>query len=221
MQAARKPRAIQLRLQLIPWSTISSPRLPRGQGARQIRREMPAPDLYVHFAFKGSFKSFQFRTLMRRGAMALAVTPSSGNNVAQIGVRGNPTELVDECCRIGTENGRVAQAAVADVNRYIESGDFLDRRADLTDRVRGSGPDVIGRESRLVHLVEGKNVSVGNVQHMDVVANTGSVGRGIVFAVDREMFAGSGRRIEEQGDNVRFGAMILAEIIRRSGGVEV
>ena len=63
-------------------------------------------------------------------------------------------------------------------------------------------------------------VRVGEILDMDVVADARAVRRGVVVAEHGQRLAALGRR-EDVGDEVGLGVVVLAELVRGTGDVEV
>ena len=71
--------------------------------------------------------------------------------------------------------------------------------------------------------VQRLQVGVGQIQHVDVVADAGAVGGGVVGAEHLDRRCPPGRRLHHQRDQVRGVARVLADapVQHRAGGVEV
>ena len=64
-------------------------------------------------------------------------------------------------------------------------------------------------------------MGIGNVEHMDVIADTGSIGRGVIRAENIDMGQAASGGIENPGNEMSFHAMILAAGARSSSSVEI
>jgi hypothetical protein len=62
--------------------------------------------------------------------------------------------------------------------------------------------------------VESEDVGVGEVGYVDVVADAGAVGGGVVVAEDEDLFAASEGDIEDEGDDVGLGLVGFAAVGR-------
>src|SRR5215813_9352513 len=64
-------------------------------------------------------------------------------------------------------------------------------------------------------------MSAGEIADVDVVADAGTVGRVVVGAENGDVFALAASDLQDQGDEVRFRAMIFALLRSGAGGVEI
>src|SRR5260370_23542580 len=81
--------------------------------------------------------------------------------------------------------------------------------------------DVEGFAGDAFDLLESAEVGMGNIEDVDVIADAGSVGRGVVRAEDIGVRQAAGGGIEDAGNDVSFDAMMLAAFLGGSSGVEI
>src|SRR5205807_7696492 len=111
--------------------------------------------------------------------------------------------------------------ARAQFARNLASGDALRRLDDLQDREAAAVTDVESFTVNAVDLLEGADVRIGNVEHMDVIADTGSIARGVIRAENIDMGQAGSGGIENPGNEMSFHAMILGAGARSSSSVEI
>src|SRR5271156_5049311 len=70
-------------------------------------------------------------------------------------------------------------------------------------------------------MAQGANVRVGQVHDVDVIANRRAVGRGVIFAEDRDLRRFLYRRLQDAWDQMGFGIVVLATFFGGARGVEV
>src|SRR5881409_3201438 len=70
-------------------------------------------------------------------------------------------------------------------------------------------------------MPERKDVRVRQVQDMDVVAQTCTVGRGIIPPKDLDAIASPQRRITQQREEVTLRPVVLSKQLARTRGVEI
>ena len=70
-------------------------------------------------------------------------------------------------------------------------------------------------------MLESANVRIGQIGHVNVIANGSAVGRRILVAEYADFFMRIGGRGENVGDQVGFRIMIFAAAFRGAGGVEI
>jgi len=71
--------------------------------------------------------------------------------------------------------------------------------------------------------IQGAGMGLGQVQHVDIVADAGAVGRGVVRAEDQDLGCPTSGRVHHQRDEVLHAAWILAiaGIERSTRSIEV
>src|SRR5262249_27217735 len=70
-------------------------------------------------------------------------------------------------------------------------------------------------------MLEGADVRVGQIGHVNVVANRSAVGRRILIAEYADFFVSIGGRGEDVGDQVGLRIVIFAATLGGAGGVEI
>ena len=68
---------------------------------------------------------------------------------------------------------------------------------------------------------EGEDVRLREVNDVDVIADAGAVGRGIIGAVNFALCGLAKRDLEDVGDEMSFDAVMFAEFFAGAGGVEI
>ena len=97
-------------------------------------------------------------------------------------------------------------------------GDFFAGGDDFADAGAAAGPEVI--EGAFFGF-EGEDVGLGEVEDVDVVADAGAVGGGVIGAEDVHGILLAEGDFEDIGDEMGFDAMIFAEFFGGPCGVEV
>ncbi len=119
------------------------------------------------------------------------------------------------------EAGGVAGATRFDFGGDGVAGDAAGGFDDFFDGEAGAVAEIEDELVVLVEGVEGEQVGVGEIGYVDVVADAGAVGGGVVFAVDEDLFAAAEGYIEDERDDVGFGLVGFAAIGDGAGYVEV
>src|SRR6266481_2030903 len=132
-----------------------------------------------------------------------------------------PTEHALELFLAGDQNGRVAGTAWAQFAGNLAAGDAFRRSDNFQDREATAVADVEGFAGNAVDLLKSADVRIGNIEHMDVIADAGAVRRGIVSAEDIDMGQCTAGGIENPGNEMSFHAMMLAAFLGCSGSVEI
>ena len=92
--------------------------------------------------------------------------------------------------------------------------------ANLLYRMTSAGPDVVGVESRSIHLLQGKQVSLGDVNDVDIVAQAGAVWRWVIGSVYLEFWTTSRRSLQKKRNDMSFRFMALAPDRSASASVD-
>src|SRR6266481_1434647 len=92
---------------------------------------------------------------------------------------------------------------------------------NLFYRVALARADVIGVEPRQLHFLQGKQVCLGDIQYVHVIAQTGTVRCRIIRSVDFEVFPPTGSRLQQQRNDVRFWVVSFAPMSLTSASIEV
>src|SRR5713226_9293915 len=113
-----------------------------------------------------------------------------------------PTERALELFLAGDQNGRVARAPRSEFARDFAAGDALGRINHLQDGEAAAVADVEGFAGNTVNLLECADVRIRDVEHMDVIANTSSIGSGIVRAENIDVGQMAAGRVENPGEEM-------------------
>src|SRR6202045_1403967 len=132
-----------------------------------------------------------------------------------------PTEHALELFLAGDQNGRVAGAPRSEFARNLAGGDALRRSDNFQDREATAVADVEGFAGNAVDLLKSADVRIGDIEHVDVIADAGAVRCGIVRSEDIDMGQSTAGGIENPGNEMSFHAMMLAALLGRSGSVEI
>jgi len=124
-----------------------------------------------------------------------------------------PTEHALELFLAGNENSGITGTARTQFARDLAAGDTLRRSDNLQDREATAVADVEGFAGNAVDLLKSADVRIGDIEHVDVVADAGSVWRGIVSAEDIDMGQTTASGIENTGNEMSFHPMMLAAFL--------
>src|SRR5438876_9961405 len=111
-----------------------------------------------------------------------------------------PTEHALELFFAGNENSGITGTARTQFARDLAAGDTLRRRDNFQDREATAVADVEGFAGNTVDLLKSADVRIGDIKHVDVIADAGSVWRGIVSAEDIDMRQPTAGGIENPGN---------------------
>src|SRR5467141_3565888 len=132
-----------------------------------------------------------------------------------------PTEHALELFLAGDQNGRVAGTAWAQFAGNLAAGDAFRRSDNFQDREATAVADVEGFAGNAVDLLKSADVGIGDIKHVDVIADAGSVWCRVVRAEDVDMGQSTAGGIENPGNEMSFHAMMLAAFLGGSGSVEI
>src|SRR3954470_3029566 len=129
-----------------------------------------------------------------------------------------PIKLGFNFLRRSDESWRIARSARL-FNRFdLSSRDFATGVNDLSDTGAASSAEVIesaggGSESQ--------DVRVREVDNVNVISNTGSIGCIVIRSVNLDAWALAERHPHHGGNQMRLRPVIFAEVLGGAGGVEV
>src|SRR5215470_20244014 len=128
--------------------------------------------------------------------VALFPLPGRRNDFFQRRVFRLPIHLAHDALWTRTKYCWISGPAFLDASRNFPADDFLDCAAHLAHGIGFSQADVVGAHSRLVHPAQRADVSPRDVNYVNVVAQTGTVGSFIIVAVNTEVTSLSGSSLE-------------------------
>jgi hypothetical protein len=134
---------------------------------------------------------------------------------------GFPTEGALQFFLAGNENSRITGTARTQFARDSAAGDAFGGVDDFEDRKAAAVADVEGFARDAFNLLESAKVGIGDIEDVDVIADAGSVGRGVVRAEDIDVRQAAGGGVEDAGNKMSFDAMLLAAFPGGSGSVEI
>src|SRR6266571_6659059 len=132
-----------------------------------------------------------------------------------------PAEDALELFLAGDQDGGIARTPRSEFAGDPAPGDAL---GDSNHFENGEAAVVAHVESlagNAVDLLKRANVGIGDVQHMDVIANTSAVGSGIVRSKDIHVRDAADGSVQNAGDEVSFHAMMLAAFLRSASSVKI
>src|SRR6266403_4136097 len=153
--------------------------------------------------------------------MLLFPRPSRLNNLFERGMRGLPAKGMLKLFLAGNENSGITGTARTQFARDLAAGDTLRRGDNFQDREATAVADIEGLAGNAVDLLKSADVGIGNIEHVDVIADAGSVRRGIVRAEDIDMGQSTAGGIENPRNEMSFHPMMLAAFLGSSGSVEI
>jgi len=121
----------------------------------------------------------------------------------------------------GDQHGGIAGAAGGEFARNFAAGDFFGGVEDFEDGKTAAIADVKSFAGDGFDRLEGAEVGIGDVQDVNVIADAGAVGGGIVRAENFEMRNVAKGSVENARDEMSFDAMGLAAFGGRSGSIEI
>lgn len=149
--------------------------------------------------------------------------PGAVHDVGEVAFGGPAQELIG-FCGIGDEGWWIAGTAWADFAADGLAGRGFGGLDYFQDGIAFARAEVDGKGiAFLFEMLKGADVGVGKVVDVDVVAEAGAVGRGIVRAEDLQLKIAGQRGLESERDEVRFRIVEFTDLagLVGSGGIEV
>src|SRR5512140_2286376 len=171
----------------------SSGRCPRVRWQRLLRAEsrMAAFQRKMHLAYPPAVERAGSAPGVANfsAPSARLPLPCRRDDGAQVLKARLPAELPRDPLRAGDQHGGVAGAARAEADGDLTPADVAGDVDDLLDAVPAAAAAQVVRAAgvTLDQRLQRDQVRAGEVAHVDVVADAGSVGRGVVGAEDRDL----------------------------------
>ncbi len=149
--------------------------------------------------------------------------PCGLDDASEVGVLGLPAQFGVGLGGVGGQHGRVAGAAGLFGDLEVLARDLFDGVDDLAYGVAVAVAQVVDQFGFLIEFAQGQQVSEAEVFDVDVIADAGAVGGVVVRAEDLDVFTFAHGGLDDQGDQVRLGAVVFADgtVTARAAGVEV
>ena len=132
-----------------------------------------------------------------------------------------PAQCVLEFFLAGDQHGGITGAPRTQFARNFASGDVLRYLDYFEDGKATAIADIESFAANAADFLQRANVGIGDVQHMDVVADASSIRGRVVRTEDIDIRQAAGSGVENPGNEMRFHAMMLPAISRGAGGVEI
>jgi len=126
--------------------------------------------------------------------------PGGGDDLVEGGVRGVPGEVATHFFAAGDEDGGIAGAAGEEFFGDVAAGEAADGGEDFADGVACAGADVEGAAGDASDFLEGAKMGLRDVQDVDVIADAGAVGSGVVGAKNIDVGGTGLDGLQDQGD---------------------
>ena len=150
--------------------------------------------------------------------------PGRTDDVIEAFVARFPSEFISNPAGIGDKYRRVAGTSSFCPGRNRMAGDLPRGLDDLADRITAAVAQIIGRiASAIEQGLQRQQVRPGEVGDMDIVAQAGTVRRGVILAEYPDRFPLARGHLEHQGNQVGFGPVAFSDVAVGVGarGVEV
>lgn len=147
--------------------------------------------------------------------------PGGLNDFFEGGVGGFPAESALEFFLAGDENSRIAGTARTQFARDFAAGDALGGIDDFQDGEAAAVAHIEGFAGNFGNFLESANMGIGDIEDVNIVANAGSVRRGVVGPEYVDVGKATASGIENARDEMSFDAMLFAAFPGGSSSVEI
>jgi len=134
---------------------------------------------------------------------------------------GFPTKGAAKFFLAGDEDGGVAGTAGRNFARNLAAGDLFGGVEDFEDGKAAAVAHVEGFAGNGFYGFESAEVGIGDIEDVDVVADTGAVGGRVVRAEDFDVGNNALRGVENFWNEMGFDAMMFAAFGGSASGVEI
>lgn len=180
----------------------------------------------TNFSCEGRRIPYSRRELVRRGvgvAVGVFLFPGPGrsDDFLEGRVLGFPAEGAVKFFFAGDQDGGIAGAARRKFAGDLMTGDFFGGVDNFEDGETAAIADVESFAGDGFDGFEGADVGIGDIEDVDVIANAGAVGGGVIGTEDFELRDEAESGVENFGDEMGFDAMGFAALCGGAGGVEI
>src|ERR1700691_5516470 len=109
--------------------------------------------------------------------------PSRAHDRLQVGKTRSPPQFPHEPLRTGAKDSRIPGTPTALLQGHLSTQFPLHHTADLPNRITCTGSDVVSGETRPVLDSESRQVGLGYVHDMNVIAQACTIRRRVVMAM--------------------------------------
>src|ERR1017187_944617 len=134
----------------------------------------------------------------------LVPEPGGAEDVIKLGVAGLPAQFANGFVRAGDENGGISGTTGMVFDGDGMAGDPAGRFDDFANAEALAVAEVQDEAVVRFEPAQGQQMGVGQIGDMDVIADAGAVGGGIVVAIDADRLAASEGYIEDERNEVGF-----------------
>lgn len=147
--------------------------------------------------------------------------PRGSDDLFERRVLGFPAESAVKLVFAGDEDGGIAGAAGRKFARDFAAGDALGGVENFENGKAAAIADVESFAGNFFEGFESAEVGIGDIEDVNVVADAGAVGRRVIEAENFELGDIAESGVENAGNEMGFGAMVLAALGGGAGGVEI
>src|SRR5580692_1218791 len=123
---------------------------------------------------------------------------------------GRPPEFVANLGGAGDQHGSITGATGGLAGLDSAAGHAPRGFDDLAHAESAAAAQVVDQRSTLAESIKSEHVRLSQVADVNVIANAGAVGRGVVGTEDGDGFSLSGCSFQNEGNQMRFGMVALA-----------
>src|SRR5712664_2554004 len=134
---------------------------------------------------------------------------------------GFPAERALEFFLAGNQNCRITGPSWAELTGNFATGDAFGDVDDFENGEAAAVADVEGFAGNAVDGFERADVGIRDVEDVDVIANASTVRGGIVRAENIYVRQIAGGGVQDARDEMRLDTMMLAELLRGAGSIEI
>src|SRR5262249_10137098 len=129
-----------------------------------------------------------------------------------------PAKLLFDFFGGGDESRRVAWSAGVFGCLNFSSSDFATRFDHFSNARTAAGAEVVTAAGG---FAQSQNMRVGEIEDVNVIANTGSIRRVVVGSVNFDLRFFTKRHLQHSRNEMRLRSMVFAKFHGRAGGIEV
>ena len=136
-------------------------------------------------------------------------------------VLGRPTQFASNSFRTGYQDGRIAGSARRVQERNVAAGDTRCRGDDFANAEAGAVAKIVDMTIGSIERLKDGEVSGGEIVDMDEVADASSIWSRIVGPEDGNRAGSAESGVQDIGDEMGLGFVMLTVAVPCAGGVEL
>ena len=158
---------------------------------------------------------YRLRAIVVAVRVRLVPVPGRVDDWLKFEIARLPSELLARTRRVGHQLGRIAWPARARLDGDRLAAGLAAGLDHFANAVAPPDAQVELQPMSRLQSFQGQQMGAGQIVDVDVVANAGAVGRGIILAEDLDLLPLPQGHLQHQRNQMRFRIVVFADVARR------